>query len=131
MSRARGSGRCLLALAAAALIGLPAGIAAANSAAPIEKPGRIAAPRFTAPSPLVVEEEQLSFRCDDGPSGPQCGFEARYRVKNPTAEPRGGIAAFYSIRGRGVVVLVDRSRPRTRPRSTRRCWRRRTRPRST
>lgn len=99
--------RCLPALAAAALIGLPAGIAAANSAAPIEYPGRLAGPRFTAPSPLVVDEERLGFRCDDGANGPECTFEARYRVKNPTAEPHGGIAAFYAIRARGVVVRVD------------------------
>lgn len=90
-----------------ALIGLFPARARANVAAPLEMPGQVSGPILGPSSPLVVEDEKLSFRCSEGADRPTCTFEARYRIVNPTAEKHGGVAAFYGLQAEGVVVRVN------------------------
>jgi hypothetical protein len=90
-----------------ALIGLFPARAGANIAAPLEVPGQVSGPVLGPSSPLVVEDEKLSFRCSEGEDRPTCTFEARYRIANPTAETNGGLAAFYGVQAEGVVVRVN------------------------
>lgn len=90
-----------------ALVGSSARTALANMAAPVRDPGRLTSPRMDAKTPLVVEEERLSFQCQEVSRVPSCSFEARYRVFNPSAEPSGGHAAFYGLHADGVEVKVD------------------------
>lgn len=86
---------------------LSAAPARANVAAPIPNPSRVGGPRFAQATPLVVQEERLSFQCEEIDDAPVCDFEARYRVQNPSSEPSGGRAAFYGLNADNIVVLVD------------------------
>ncbi|UQA61276.1 hypothetical protein [Polyangium aurulentum] len=90
-----------------AVIGLSPARAEANLAAPLETPGQVSGPLLGPTSPLVVEDEKLTFQCGEGEDRPTCTFEARYRISNPTAETHGGIAAFYGLQADGVVVRVN------------------------
>jgi hypothetical protein len=90
-----------------AVIGLSPARAEANIAAPLEMPGQVSGPILGPSSPLVVEDEKLSFRCSEGDGRPTCTFEARYRIANPTEETHGGLAAFYGLEAEGVVVRVN------------------------
>jgi hypothetical protein len=90
-----------------ASIGLAPARAEANIAAPLEMPGQVSGPILGPSSPLVVEDEKLSFRCTEGDDRPTCTFEARYRISNPTAQTHGGLAAFYGVEAEGVVVRVN------------------------
>lgn len=89
------------------LVSLSSPMTFANMAAPITDPGRFTGPRMDAKTPLVIEEERLSFQCQEVSRMPSCFFEARYRVFNPSAAPSGGHAAFYGLHAAGVVVRVD------------------------
>lgn len=97
-----------LALVAATLatLGVPAA-ARGNIAAVQRQPGILGAPQWGSTTPLVVEQEQLTFDCADDRPEPTCAFEARYRVANPTAEPQSVLADFLGVDARDVEVRID------------------------
>ncbi len=94
------------ALAALLAAGMP-GAARGNIAAVQRQPGVFGAPQWGATTPLVVEQEELSFDCAEGPSEPTCSFEARYRIANPTAEPQAVLADFLGVDAHDVEVRID------------------------
>jgi hypothetical protein len=65
----------------------------ANAAAPLYAPGDEGGAFIARPTPLVVEHEELGFRCAER----GCEFEAVYHVRNPGDERVEVIGAFYGI----------------------------------
>ncbi len=65
----------------------------ANAAAPLRAPDNEGGAFIAGPTTLVVEHEELSFRCGDG----ECTFEAVYHVWNPGDAREDVVGAFYGI----------------------------------
>lgn len=79
------------------------GQALANIAAPTVELAFGGDPAAVQKTPLVVEGETLTMRCEGDVAAPTCGFEAVYALHNPTADTQRLVAAFY-----GVNTQVDR-----------------------
>ncbi|MBN1769908.1 MAG: hypothetical protein JXB32_01505 [Deltaproteobacteria bacterium] len=78
-----------------------------NIAAVQRQPGVLGAPQWGTATPLVVEQEELTFDCADARPEPTCVFEARYRIANPTPDPQSVLADFLGVDTRDVEVRVD------------------------
>lgn len=65
----------------------------ANAAAPLRAPGSEGGAFIAGPTTLVVEREELGFRCAEG----ECEFEAVYHVLNPGDVHEEVLGAFYGI----------------------------------
>jgi hypothetical protein len=77
----------------------------ANAPAPyVRSPGRLGGAFVVAPTSLMVEREELSFRCE---SRTACAFQAVYHVVNPGDAPEEVLGAFYGISARGVTIQAD------------------------
>jgi hypothetical protein len=68
--------------------------ASANAAAPLYAPDDLGGAFIVRPTTLVVEHEELTFRCAER----QCEFEAVYHVRNPGDSREEVIGAFYGIK---------------------------------
>lgn len=102
--RSRGSaplGAALLALLATLTLSPPA---RANAPAPLVRADRNEGGAFVArPTSLVVEHEDLSFRCN----GDDCAFQAVYHVVNPTDAREEVLGAFYGIAADQLTATAD------------------------
>jgi hypothetical protein len=98
--------RLWLACAAALVVSLSmAPLARANAPAPfVRLPDRLGGAFVVAPTSLVVEHEELSFRCDTAFT---CSFEAVYHVVNPGEAREEVLGAFYGIASTGVTIRAD------------------------
>jgi hypothetical protein len=95
----------LLGACALALPLIIASTAEANAPAPfVREPPRLDGAFVAGPTTLVVEHEELSFRCDA--DGTRCSFEAVYHVRNDGDAPEEVLGAFYGIASRDVSVRV-------------------------
>jgi hypothetical protein len=82
--------------------------ARANMAAPGMSGGEpTGGPVASKPTPLVVDHERLSFRCEEVERSARCSFEAAYRVRNPTGAREEVTGAFYGVSVADVRVTVD------------------------
>ncbi|HEY3817952.1 MAG TPA: hypothetical protein VGL81_12315 [Polyangiaceae bacterium] len=80
-------------------------VARANAPAPyVRMPDRLGGAFVVAPTSLVVEREELSFRCE-GPAA--CSFQAVYHVVNPGDAREEVLGAFYGIAARAVTIRAD------------------------
>lgn len=78
-----------------------------NIAALATAPSTLARPRALAPTPLVIAREELRIDCGESVQISGCRFEARYHVRNPTAETQSIVAAFYGEHCSSVDVRVE------------------------
>ncbi len=93
------------------LAGLPFAFAAlfganpawGNAAAPLPAPSHEGGAFIAQPTTLIVEHEDLRFRCTEG----QCEFEAVYQVQNPGDAREEVVGAFYGIATDRFETTVD------------------------
>jgi hypothetical protein len=100
--------RALMARSIAALVVLLAALAVsgpawANAAAPLRAPGDEGGAFIAGPTTLVVEHEELGFRCAER----ACEFEAVCHVQNPGDERVEVIGAFYGIETDHFATTAD------------------------
>jgi hypothetical protein len=89
---------------AAALTLSLAPVARANAPAPyVRGPDRLGGAFVVTPTSLVVEREELSFRCA---AVATCSFRAVYHVVNPGEVREEVLGAFYGIAARGVTITA-------------------------
>ncbi|HEX3345784.1 MAG TPA: hypothetical protein VHS09_14470 [Polyangiaceae bacterium] len=89
----------------AAVLAAQAPAALANAPAPyVRQPDRLGGAFVVAPTSLVVEREDLSFRCATASS---CTFQAAYHVVNPGDAREEVLGAFYGIAAHGVTIRAD------------------------
>jgi hypothetical protein len=97
-----------LVLACAVVLALSLSLAPpvrANAPAPFVRiPDRLGGAFVIAPTSLVVEHEELSFRCD---TVAVCSFRAVYHVANPGDAREEVLGAFYGIAAQGVTIRAD------------------------
>ena len=79
--------------------------AEANAPAPyVRQPDRLGGAFVVAPTSLVVEREELTFRCETTNT---CAFRAVYHVVNPGEAREEVLGAFYGIASQKVTVRAD------------------------
>ncbi|MCA9619013.1 MAG: hypothetical protein KC731_08325 [Myxococcales bacterium] len=98
--------RTALAISLLALV-VPSGASANVAAPPPRHAGRMTAAQPVGKTPLAVAHETLTFTCDEVDGEPQCLFEARYTIDNPSDAPVSQVAAFVSLRSSGVQITLD------------------------
>ncbi len=79
------------------------GSALANAAAPLHVPGNEGGAFIAQPTTLVVEHEELEFRCSEG----SCEFAAVYHVRNPSNAREDVVGAFYGIETDRFATTAD------------------------
>ena len=103
-ARPRGSAPLAAALLALAVALTHSHRARANAPAPfVRKAGNEGGAFVARPTSLLVEHEDLSFRCD----GDDCAFQAVYHVLNPTDAREEVLGAFYGIRSDALTAPAD------------------------